>query len=54
VKTKEARGFENKSVIKPPFKSIALEIEIPSISNSVMALETVYLNNAVLLSLWEM
>jgi hypothetical protein len=42
--------FVAKSATEPLFKSRVFEIEMPSVSNSVISLATVYLNNAVLLS----
>jgi len=52
-KVKVDRAFVAKSAIAPPFKSNVFEIEMPSESNSVVLLATVYLNNAVLLSVCE-
>ncbi len=50
LKVRVVIAFDAKSKIEPPFKSIELDIEIPSVSNSEVLLATVYLNNAVLLS----
>ena len=50
VKVNGVSEFVAKSAIDPLFKSKVFEIEIPSVSNSVILLATVYLNNAVLLS----
>ena len=49
-KVKGVSEFVAKSAIEPLFRSNVFEIEIPSVSNSVIPLATVYLNNAVLLS----
>ena len=54
VNVKGDKEFVAKSDIEPPFKSKVDEIEIPSVSNSVISLRTVYLNKAVLLSVWDM
>jgi hypothetical protein len=50
VKVNGVSEFVAKSAIEPLFRSKVFEIEIPSTSNSVIPLATVYLNNAVLLS----
>jgi hypothetical protein len=50
VKVNGVSEFVAKSAIEPILKSKVFETEIPSISNSVILLATVYLNKAVLLS----
>ena len=50
VKVNGVSELVAKSAIEPLFKSKIFEIEIPFVSNSVILLATVYLNNAVLLS----